>query len=89
MQDSHFELELPSSLIYKYSIDTALVDIVRDKKAYAILKQYLPECYRRLEASKEFLTETIRTLSYNPLMKITRDNLSDYEKALKEITVYE
>lgn len=85
----HFELELPSSLIYKYSIDTALVDIVRDKKAYAILKQYLPECYRRLEASKEFLTETIRTLSYNPLMKITRDNLSDYEKALKEITVYE
>lgn len=85
-----FKLYLYDDLLYKYNLETPMIDYLNDEKALKILHDYFPECYNRIMGeSKEYLILSIKELSFNPLMKITAKNLKKFELALKEISIYE
>ena len=85
-----FKLDLYDDLLYKYNLETPMIDYLNNEKALKILNDYFPECYNRVMGeSKEYLILSIKELSFNPLMKITTENLKKFELALKEISIYE
>ena len=81
-----YELDLNKNIYSPFSIDTPLIDIMKNNEGRHIIKKLLPKIYKKSNLNDEiFLTYTIRTINLNPNFNYNSDIIKKCNEELSKI----
>ena len=82
----HIKLKLDESIYSPFSIDTPILDLMKNNEASNIIKELLPQIYATaMEKNDGFKVNTIRAASLLPNFAYSQDTIKKVDKELSKI----
>ena len=81
----HYECELDKSIYSPFSIDTPIIDLIKNNEANKIVKELLPQIYEAIESNDGFKINSIRTANSLPNFAYPIDTIKRCDEELSKI----
>ena len=81
----HYECELDKSIYSPFSIDTPLIDLLKNDEANKIIKDLLPQIYEAIESNDGFKINSIKTATSLPNFAYPPDTIKKCDEELSKI----
>ena len=81
----HYKCELDKSIYSPFSIDTPIIDLIKNNEANKIVKELLPQIYEAIESNDGFKINSIRTANSLPNFAYPIDTIKRCDEELSKI----
>ena len=81
----HYECELNKKIYNPFSVDTPLIDIIKNEEGSKIIKDLFPQIYAEFEKNDEFKSNSIRTAALLPKFHDLSSPIQKCNEKLSEI----
>ena len=81
----HYECELDKNIYSPFSIDTPIIDLIKNDKANKIIKELLPQISIAIKENEGFKVNSIRTASLLPNFGYSPDTVKKVDEELSKI----
>ena len=81
----NYECELDKKIYKPFSIDTPIIDLIKNNKANKIIKELLPQIYEAIKINEGFKINSIRTANALPNSVYPPDTIKKCDEELSKI----
>ena len=81
----HYECELSKKIYSPFSIDTPIIDIIKNDEGNEIIKKLLPQMYEAIEYNNGFKVNSIRSANLFPNFAYSPDTIKMVDEKLSQI----
>ena len=81
----HYECELDKNIYSPFSIDTPIIDLIKNDKANKIIKELLPQISIAIKENEGFKVNSIRTASLLPNFGYSPDTVKKVDEERSKI----